>query len=110
MKMGMLDRLVAMRYIPQEGSYVTLKIIRVLVTKLGISAEEHKEYNIREEGDKIFWDEKANEEREIPLTDIEISLVSKGLKKADEEGKLKQEEMGVYEKFVMRKGDTNASN
>ena len=46
-KLNVFERLMAMGLLPKEGSYVTLRIQRELTTKLGMSEEELKEFDIR---------------------------------------------------------------
>lgn len=100
--MNVGERLTAMTMLPQEGSFVTIQIVRDLSKKLGITAEEYKEFEIKEDNGKVFWNAKGNEDREIELADVEITMLKDALKKLDDANKLTQQHFSLYEKFVMK--------
>lgn len=102
MKIGLNvgERMIVLGLMPKEGSIVTLKMIRTLVEKLGLSAEQMKEFEVVEDGDMVRWNRKGQELIEFELVDAEVELIKKQLKKMDAENKLQQQMVPVYEKFV----------
>lgn len=104
MKVGLnlAERLVLMQILPKEGSFVTLKILRDLNSKLGVNSEEYTEFEIKEdkESQQVFWGQKGNEEKEFEFGEKENDLISESLEKLDKEKKLEQKHFTLYEKFV----------
>ena len=100
-KLNVFERLMAMGLLPKEGSYVTLRIQRELTTKLGMSEEELKEFDIKTLGDgKVSWNAKGMEEKEIALGEKQTDMIKDALVKLDTDKKLDQQHFTLYEKFV----------
>lgn len=94
------ERMVILSIMPKEGSFVTLKMIRALGDKLGLSAEELEKFKVTEEAGVVKWDAKAYPV-EFTFAEIEHDLIKKELKRMDSENKLNQGMISVYEKFVV---------
>ena len=110
-KLNVYERLLAMQLLPQEGNYITLKLIRDLSSKLGLSADEMKEYDIKQLQDKegksqVSWNAKGNEGKDIDFKEKEVDLIKDVLAGFDKDKKLEQKYFTLYEKFV--EGDKNA--
>lgn len=99
-ELGIKDRLVICRILPKEGNFVTLRLIRDLINKVGLKAEEYTEFGIKEEGGMVMWNEKANLPKQFEFADAEKELIKKQLKQLDESNKLDSETVVVYEKFM----------
>ena len=105
MKLNVGDRITLLGVLPQEGNFITLKIIRDLQGKLSFQEAELKKYEIKQEqdGDKVrtTWNEKGiTEENEIEIGEKATDIIVKALKKIDELEKLTPPQMSVYEKFI----------
>ena len=100
MKLTVLERLVLQQILPQEGNFVTLKILRSLKTNLGISEKEYKEFEIDQNGEQVTWNAKGNEEREIEIGEKATDIIVESLKKLNEEQKLTEQHYSIYEKFL----------
>lgn len=105
MKLNVLERLLAMGILPEEGDWITLKVIRRAKMELSFSEEEIKRYkfeNIPTEDGKMNtkWDSTVDQETDIKLGSKVISLISEGLEKLNKDKKLKEEHYSLYEKFV----------
>jgi len=94
------ERMIAIGVLPREGNIVTLKIIRDLKTRLGISAQEYQDFGIVQDEEKFSWNQKGMVQREFDFADVEVDLIKNCLKKLDSENKLHQDMVSVYEKFV----------
>jgi hypothetical protein len=108
-KLNVFERLTMMGLLPQEGSFVTLRIQRELMTKLGMSEDELKEFDIKQEGVKVTWNEKGIEEREMKLGEKQMDMIKSALVKLDGDNKLEQKHFSLYEKFV-EKGGKDGNN
>ena len=105
-KLNVFDRLTLMGILPKEGSFVTLKVIRDLINSLGIEDEEFKEFDIKQEGTKVFWNEKKGAvEKEFEFGDKAEQIVVDTLKELDLSKKLEQSHFSLYEKFVKNGGN-----
>ena len=94
------ERLHLIPVLPQESNFVTLRMIRELVGKLGLSAAEFEEFGVKQEGNKMFWDEKADTGKEFEFGLAETEIIVGALKEADANKKLLAAHIPLYEKFV----------
>jgi len=102
------ERIQLLTLIPLEGGYEALKTIRRQREMLSITAEEMKILNFRQEqrpdGSVITrWDqESANKVvKDIPIDEYMTNLFAKKLADLEKQGKLNEQNMSVYEKFVL---------
>jgi len=93
------QRLVAISVLPKEGNFVTIRMIRTLISKLGLSAEEITSFEVAEVDGEVRWNDKGSVPKSVSFADAEIDLIKKSLKKLDEENKLNQDTFLIYEKF-----------
>jgi hypothetical protein len=102
MKIGLNvgDRLLALGILPQEGSFITLKMTRGLVDKVGLKPEEITEFEVKEDGGMIRWNSAGMAPKDFEFAEAEVELFKKALKKKDEDGTLRTEMLPIYEKFV----------
>ena len=95
-----------MGLLPKEGNFLTLKVVNELVSSLGFSEKELKEYELVQVGDQVKWKPSATfKEKEIAIGERATDIIIEQLKKLDEDKKLKPEHMRLYEKFIERKED-----
>jgi len=106
-KLNIGERLIILQILPKEGNFATLKLIRDLVNKIGISADEHTDFELKQEGDKLSWNAKGSEEKSIDFKIKEIELISNALEKLDKEKKLEFSHFSVFEKFAEAEDDNN---
>ena len=99
-KLNVMERLMAMGILPKEGNFVTLKTIRDTTDKLGLTEAELKDFEVKQDGDKVNWNPKGNEEIEFELGERAVDLFSGALKKLSEDNKLTQQHFSLYEKFI----------
>ena len=100
MKLNVLERLQLLQILPKEGNFVTLKIVKTLLGNVSVGEKEFKEFDIKQTGEQLTWNEKGNEEREIEIGEKAMDIVADTLKKVDKEGKLNNNMLSLYEKFV----------
>jgi len=101
MKLSVLERIMLLDILPQQGDYTTLKIVRKLRESLSFDDEEHKEYQFRQEGGSVFWEKEGD--KEITIGEKAEDIIIEALKKLNDDKKLKQDQFTLYEKFVENK-------
>lgn len=103
MKLNLFERFKLLEILPQQGNFVTLKIVRQLREDLSPSEGEYKEYEIKllDEGRKVKWNpEKAQKEKDIAMGDVAKEVIVTALKTLNDKNELKGEYFTVYEKFI----------
>ena len=100
-KLDVGERMVVISILPKEGNFLTLRVLRTLVSRIGLTAEEIKEFEVVQEGDRIVWNQKGYELLEFDLADVELDMIKQELKKLDSENKLTQDMFSIYEKFII---------
>jgi hypothetical protein len=105
MKLTVAERLVLLGLLPQEGTFVTLKVIKQARERISFTEEELVRYNIKEiplpsGGANVTWDMKLPQEEEIPLGERVKAMIIDALTKLDKDGKLTANHYSLYTKFV----------
>jgi len=100
MKMNVMERLILLGILPKESNFATLMIVKNLTSNLGLSEEDYKEFEVEQKQDRIIWNKKGEEEREIKIGEKATDIIIESLKKLDEEKKLTEQHFSLYEKFV----------
>ena len=100
MKLNVFERLMLLSVLPQEGNFVTLKVLRILKSNLALSEKELKDFEVIQEGEQVKWNTKGNEEIEIEIGEKATDIVIEALKQLDKEKKLTEQYFSLYEKFV----------
>ena len=100
-KLNLAERFEALKLLPAQGNFATLKIVGDLRTSLAPSEEEFELFELKQVGDQIIWDAKAGAvEVEISMGNKAADLIKDGLKKLDEQELLGAQHITLYEKFV----------
>jgi len=99
-EMSIPERLHLMGILPKEGNFLTLRVTRELVSKVGFSADEIKEYEIKEDNGFVQWNPSKNTDNGIEFLDSEIDIIKTALIKLDKEQKLDMNTFAIYEKFM----------
>lgn len=100
MKLSVMDRIVLLNLLPKEGNFANLKLLRTARESLSFTEEENKALAFKQEGDKLFWEDGTVEPKEIAIGEVVTQLIAKELKRLDESGKLQNEHISLYEKFM----------
>jgi hypothetical protein len=102
MNLTLLERIVLLNILPTESNFATLKIVNDLRNTLSFTEEEYKEYEIVQDGNKLTWNLKGNEEQEITIGEKATDIIVEALKKLDEGKKLTMQQYSVYNKFISK--------
>lgn len=100
MNLTVLERLVLLNLLPKEGSFTTLKLVRKAREALSFDDIENRKLAFVQDGDQVRWNESERIVKEVELGDMMTLEVVKALKKLDEDGKLRDEHLTLYEKFI----------
>jgi hypothetical protein len=96
-----VERLVMLSIMPREGNFITLRMMRDIVARVGFSAAEIVEFGIEELSDgRVRWTQDVPTERPFTFAEAEVNLIKKALKKMDEDEKLNADSVSLYEKFM----------
>jgi hypothetical protein len=101
-EMTIPERLYTMGILPKEGSFITLRLVRELNNKLGFSAEELSEFEIKEEEGLVKWNTKGNTPVNIDFAESELDVIKIELKKLNDTDRLNMNLFSIYEKLFMR--------
>lgn len=104
MKLTVAERIIIGNILPSEGNFVTLRVIRDLRNNLSFSDEELAKLSFKGDGNsKIFWDSVAEQEmgpKEVEIGQAALGIIRDALLKLDREGRLTEQMLDVYERFL----------
>lgn len=101
MKLGVLDRLLILNILPKEGNIITLRLIRDIIQKVGLSDKELKDLKMKQiDNGRVTWDNSKEIIKDINLGESAIGIISDEFKRLNKDKKLTMEHMNVYDKFV----------
>jgi len=99
MKLNILQRILIFSVLPTEGNLLTMKTLKGLKDKLMFSEDDLNEYNIRIEDNKYLWDASKDVPVEFNITEGETKLITAGLKQLDDQGKITEQYLPLFEIF-----------
>ncbi len=94
------ERFGVMGLLPDEANWATRRLIRDLVAKVGFSAEDHEQFGIRVDAERVQWNTDVEQEAEFELAGPEVKLIVEGLEKLDAGKKLTADHDSLCEKFL----------
>ncbi len=103
LKFCVLERVVLPNLLPKEENVFTLRIIKQFKKDLGFSEAELKLIEFRSEGEQAFWNPKHDPMKEVEMGEIMESIVVDALKKLNDQKKLSEDTLPLYERFVEKK-------
>ena len=100
-KLNLSERFEFLNLLPKLENYSTLRIVRKVSKDIGITDDEYKEFDIKQEEGKVTWDpKKAEKEKDFEIGEVATQLIINALKKLDSDKKLEQIHFSLFEKFV----------
>ena len=102
-ELTVLERLVLLNILPKEGDFTTIKLMRKLRESLSFDEEELKKIEFVQDGDQTRWNvENAREiVKQIQIGEKMTDIIHDALKKLNDEKKLTNGHVTLYEKFVV---------
>jgi len=99
-KLNMAERIGVTNILPQQGDILTLRLGMQIAEIMYPTADEQKECEIKKDGNTMAWNEKGMEEKEIILSDLQLSLIKQELVKLNEAKTLTPAHISIFEKFM----------
>ena len=99
MKLDILQRILIFNILPNEGTLLTMKTLRALKEKIVFSEEEVKEFELRLEDSRYFWNDSKNIGKDFEITEGETQLIVDGLKDLDKQGKITENYLSLCDLF-----------
>jgi hypothetical protein len=100
MKLNIAERLMLLNILPPEGSITMMKLLRVLREELSFNEKENKALEFKQEDTMLLWKEDANIVKDVKIGEIMTELIKKELKKLNDEEKLTEAHIDLYDKFI----------
>lgn len=106
MMLKIAERFALLGVLPQEGNVITLRIIRELQSRLSLTEEEIKHYNVQNHalpdgGATITWNpELSDEEKDVPIGEAATSIIKEQLRSLNSTNRLHVTMLPLYDKFV----------
>ena len=94
------ERLMLLNLLPQEGDIPLLRVIREAQTVIGLSEEELKVLELKQEGERVFWKSEADVVKDIKIGATATRLLQEKLESLNAADKLGLNQLALYEKFV----------
>jgi len=100
MELGVFERLILLNVLPKESDITSIKLIRKLREDLSFSEEEHKALQFKTEGGRMLWVADVVKPKEVAIGEKASDIIVSALKKLNNEKKLQEEHIPIYERFV----------
>jgi hypothetical protein len=102
-----MERVVLFNLLPKEGNFMTLKVLRQVKEKVGLDPKELKDCKVKSDEVKgtLSWDTTKDPHKEIEFNRDVKKIIVDALEKMDKDGKLNDQHISLYEKFVEEKID-----
>ena len=100
MKLNVMERMALLNILPPEGSITVMKLLRVLREDLSFNEKEHAALQFKQENDMIQWKQDADVVKDVKIGEIMTELIKKELKKLNDEEKLTEAHIDLYDKFI----------
>lgn len=101
MKLNVSERVTLLSCLPEQGDFVTLKIVRKLREALAFDEDEISRMNVKQDDGRITWNPAADEGKDVVVGEKAHDIVSDCLRKLDQEKKLTAQHCSLYELFVV---------
>ena len=102
MELSVMERLLILNLdtLPKVGSILTMKIKQQLISDVGFSEQEIKDYSIKQEGANVVWNTSA------PAKEIEIGEQAKKMlvDALDKSENLNESYVALYDRLKAEKG------
>jgi len=99
LKLSVLERMVLLRVMPQQGDVTTLRIVRDLERELSFTEEEHAALEFYTEENAVRWKQDAVQEKDVEFGPKASSIVLAGLGELDKRKALRMEYLSLCDKF-----------
>jgi hypothetical protein len=99
MILSVADRITLLGVLPEQGDFITLKIVRELREGLSFSEDELRNLSIIQEGNQVRWEAASDPMKDVQIGEKASCVIVDSLKKLNDQKKLTQQHFGLYETF-----------
>ena len=100
MELTTIERITLLQLLPKEGDILTLRVIRDVRDRLAFTEEEHTRLKFQRDDQSIKWDIEADTPVDIEIGDVAKKIIADRFKELNEERKLTEEHIDLFDKFV----------
>jgi len=100
MQLSVIERILLSQLLPVEGNFTNLKLIRQVKEELSFTEEENQKLKFVQKDTQVIWNPVADLIKEIIFGEVVLKLIKDTLIKLDQEEKLTDQHMSLYEKFI----------
>lgn len=88
LKLTVKERVIFEEILPQQGRKIEMILCNDLLKKIEFSPEEISRYKLTDQGGgRVVWDQDKEQDKEIEITEEQVSLLKKAASEIDETGK-----------------------
>lgn len=95
--LSIIDRLILPQLLPQQGGKIEMLLANSLTKMIDFSPEEISEYGLKDQNGYVTWSN--GKEVDYEFTPEQVDLLKSVSKRADEEGKITQQNLPLIEKI-----------
>ena len=108
MQLELMERLQILNsLLPQEGNAVKLRVITEAQGVLGLSSDELTEWDVKQDGDQVVWNQEKVVAKDIPISDAVRGIITEELSRLNDEDKLTMQQLSLWDKFVSPNGQAD---
>ncbi len=101
MNLGIVERLMAVQLLPQEGGIIELRVAQEARELLSLTTREIEEWGVSDvEGGGIQWKPGLATTTDIQISSTAVGMITKALKDLDDKKKLTPNHIPLYVKFI----------
>lgn len=99
-KLSIIERVKLLEILPQEGNFLTLRMVQELKRKVGFDAEELVRIEFKQDEREAHWNPDRDSGLEREFLQPEIDLITAALRRLDKAEKLTEHYLPLYTLFV----------
>jgi hypothetical protein len=100
MKLTAAERVNLLNILPEQGNFITLKIVNDLRMNLSFTEKEIKVMDIKVNENTVTWNENGNKETDVLIGEKATDIIVEKLSEMDKNKQLTMLYYSLYEKFV----------
>lgn len=101
------ERLALLQLLPEQGSLMTIRIVRELREALSFTEDEHELYKFKQTGNRLDW-KNAEVEKEVDIGAQAMGIIADLLLDLHAKGTVRVEHLTLFDKFKVEPAPTDA--
>jgi len=100
-KLNVPERLTLLNLLPPENNFVTLGIIREVISHLSLNDKESVKYSLTQKGENVSFDAKLGMvEVDVEIGERAYGIICEKLEELNQNKTLTQQHFTLYKKFI----------